>query len=71
MTRVLDSDAAKKFTVLTYLQQLWHLIALNMQDDSAKKLQKKAIFAFLTQKDGSATLDKLLVNPFNWVVVAD
>jgi len=65
---VLKSEAAKKNTVLTYLQQMWHLMALLMQDFGAAKLQKKALFVFLTTKETSATLDKLLSNPFNWIV---
>ena len=31
----LDSEAAKKNSILTYLQQIWHLVALMMVDDCA------------------------------------
>ena len=62
----INSEAAKKNTILTYLQQFWHLIALYMLDDGASKLQKKAIFTYLTKKDSHLVVEKLLGNPFNW-----
>lgn len=64
----LKSEAAKKSTILTYLQQMWHLMALLMLDESAQKLQIKAVYAFLAKSEPSATLEKLLCNPFNWIV---
>ena len=63
----LKSDAAKKNTILTYLGQIWHLMALVMLDKGAFTLQKKAIFAFLTKRDKEASTALLLANPFNWV----
>ena len=42
------------------MQQLWHLMALLMLDDGAQKLQKKAIFTFLTKPDANLTLETLL-----------
>ena len=43
-------------------------MALLMLDDGAQKLQKKAVFTFLTKSDASSTLDALLTNPCNWKV---
>lgn len=43
-------------------------MALLMLDDGAQKLQKKAIFTFLTKPDANLTLETLLQNPFNWKV---
>ena len=64
----LSSEAAQKNSILTYLSQIWHLMALLMLDEGAAKLQKKAVITFLTKKEASATLDQLLSNPFNWKV---
>lgn len=43
-------------------------MALLMLDEDVSKLQKKAIFTFLTKKDLSLTMEKLLSNPFIWKV---
>jgi hypothetical protein len=43
-------------------------MALLMLDEGAAKLQNKAIFTFLTKKEPSCTLEKLLANPFNWKI---
>ena len=43
-------------------------MALLMLDDGAAKLQKKAVFTFLTKSESAATLNSLLVNPFNWKI---
>ena len=37
MQFALKSDAAKKNTILSYLQQMWHLMALLMLDKKAQK----------------------------------
>lgn len=41
-------------------------MALLMLDEGAFKIQKKAIFSFLTKKEKEANTSQLLANPFNW-----
>ena len=43
-------------------------MALLMLDEDVAKLQKKAIFTYLTKKDLGLTIEKLLSNPFIWKV---
>ena len=37
-----------------------------MQEEGSAKLQKKAIFTFLTKKDVHLVVESLLANPFNY-----
>lgn len=41
-------------------------MALFMLDEAAFKLQKKAIFSFLTKRDKESNTSLLFSNPFNW-----